>query len=306
MANADARARNWCFTLNNYTPEESKIMHDLSDKANYLVIGKEIGDEKKTPHLQGYIEYPNAVRMSALKKIVMRWDEEVKVWKNAVHWEVRKGTAEQAAQYCKKDCVFTEIGKLSAQGRRTDLEEIGAAVKSGDSIREIAATFPGSFIKYSKGIQALRSALLPNEPRDPNKPPKVVWLWGLAGTGKTKRAYESHKSVYMKTTAKWWDGYEQQEAIIIDDFSKKEWDFREFLRVLDRYPCKGEVKGGIVEINSPFIYITCEYPPSSLWGDPNEREQVERRIRQGGGCIEEIKTNQVPYFVVPVEESKTD
>lgn len=286
MSIDNARARNWCFTLNNYTTEEYKTIYDLGSKASYLVIGKEIGGEAKTPHLQCYIEYPNAVRGSAQRKIL----------DGRIHWEVRKGTAKQASDYCKEDEDFIEIGKLSAQGKRTDLEEIGAAIVNGTSTHELALTYPGSYIRYSKGIEALQRALVPNEPRDSNKPPCVIWRWGLAGVGKTRKAFESHKTVYLKTTPKWWDGYEQQEAIIIDDFSKKEWDFREFLRVLDRYPCGGEIKGGRIEINSPYIYITCEHPPADLWGDANELEQVERRIRQGGGRIEEVKAQ---------EESKT-
>jgi len=46
---------------------------------------------------------------------------------------------------------------------------------------------------------------------------------------------------------------------------------------LDRYRYQGQVKGGYVNINSPFIYITCEHPPSYYWSG-NELDQITRRL----------------------------
>jgi len=76
----------------------------------------------------------------------------------------------------------------------------------------------------------------------------------------------------------WWDGYEQQEAIIIDDFDGK-WPYRDLLRLLDRYPYQGQFKGGYFKVNSPYIYITCEFAPSYFW-QGNEYAQVFRRLKE--------------------------
>lgn len=304
MSIDNARARNWCFTLNNYTTEEYTESEELGTRSSYLVVGKEVGTNS-TPHLQGYLEYPNAVRGSAIRKL----------FNGRAHWEVRKGTAKQASEYCKKEKDFFEMGSLSAQGKRTDLEEVGAAVLNGASFQEIAHTFPGTYIKYHKGIAALKDAakgLLDLGPRDPNKPPRVIWRWGLAGVGKSRYVYDEHKTVFLQKGTKWWDGYQQQEAIIIDDFDGR-WGYRDLLKVLDRYPLRVEIKGGTIELNSPFIYITCEHPPSWFWGlmatyrnnndsppSENELEQIMRRIAQGGGAVIEVITEKS----VIAEESK--
>lgn len=103
-----------------------------------------------------------------------------------------------------------------------------------------------------------------------------------------RQPVEKHKTYYIKDGTQWWDEYEQQEAIIIDDFDGK-WPFRDLLRLLDRYPYQGQFKGGYVPINSPFIYITCEHPPDWFWGpmakapltgdrSANELAQMLRRI----------------------------
>ena len=108
---------------------------------------------------------------------------------------------------------------------------------------------------------------------------RVVWLYGLAGAGKTSEVFMNHEfdKIYVKeANDRWWDGYEQHEVILIDDFRK--WhDFGNFLRLLDRWPYSGEIKGGTVKINSKFCYITSDRPPENIWSG-NDLEQVTRRI----------------------------
>jgi len=81
---------------------------------------------------------------------------------------------------------------------------------------------------------------------------------------------------YIKPEGKWWDGYVQQQAIILDDWYHST-PFRELLTLLDRYKCTREVKGGSVKINSPFIYITSEYAPEYFF-QGTELDQLRRRI----------------------------
>jgi len=263
MSIDSVRARNWCFTLNNFTQKEYDEAEELGARASYIVVGKE-HLTNGTPHLQGYVEFPNGIRGSAIRKL----------FNARAHWEVRKGTAQQASEYCKKEPGFFEMGKLSQQGRRTDLEEVGAAIVAGSSIREVASSFPGTFIKYHKGISALKAALYEHR----TVKPTVIWRWGATGTGKSRGARDAHRSYYIKDGTPWWDGYEQQEAIIIDDFDGK-WPYRDLLRLLDHGPYQGQFKGGYVPVNSPTIYITCEYPPDKAFHNADgDISQVLRRI----------------------------
>jgi len=258
------RVRAWCFTLNNYTVGDVTFFSEtLSKDASYLVVGKEVG-ESGTPHLQGYVEFTNARRGSAMRKL----------FGGKAHWEVRRGTPEQASDYCKKDNVFVTFGTLSEQGKRTDLDDVADLVEEGATIKEIASSHPTTFIKYHKGIAALKAAMYEHR----SVAPKVIWRWGLAGSGKTLGAASAHPSHYIKDGTQWWDGYEQQPAIIIDDFDGR-WPFRDLLRLLDRYQYQGQFKGGYIPINSPFIYITCEFPPEHFWIG-NELAQVVRRLSE--------------------------
>lgn len=126
---------------------------------------------------------------------------------------------------------------------------------------------------------------------DRMEPPIIYWRWGPSGVGKTRWAFDTfgYGNVYMKDGSKWWDGYDQQKCILIDDFEGAS-DFRQFLRVLDRYPYQSENKGGYIKLNSPYIVITSEFPPAHFWKN-NELYQVVRRIEDHGGEIVKVDTD---------------
>lgn len=91
--NTIPRARRWCFTVNNFTPDIlSQISHRFSTEK--YIIGKEVG-EKGTPHLQGYVEFKNQVLFSTLKKLC-----------DSAHWEKAIGDRDSNIKYCSKGKDF--------------------------------------------------------------------------------------------------------------------------------------------------------------------------------------------------------
>jgi len=77
----------------------------------------------------------------------------------------------------------------------------------------------------------------------------------------------------------WWDGYDNQDAVLFDDFRGDFCTFHYLLRVLDRYPMRVEVKGSSREFNSKRIYITSCYPPTEIYNKSDEDvKQLIRRI----------------------------
>jgi len=275
------RLRNFCFTCHDVAKFDELMKYE---KAKYIVIGREICPTTGKPHLQGYCELADKVSFSVIAG-------------KFGHIEKRRGTPQQAADYCKKEGSYQEAGTMSNPGKRTDLESVCTMVVEKKKIEENALEFPVTFVKYHKGITELMNLTRSNR----TEKPTVIWLWGLAGVGKTRYASDRHSDRYIKDGTMWWNNYTQQEAIIIDDFDGK-WPFRDLLRLLDRYEYQGQTKGGYVKINSPFIYITCEFPPTKYWRE-NELTQVTRRLDQilelkefGGdqGCPGVVGNNMPP------------
>lgn len=66
-------AKNWCFTINNYTQDEMELMDVLSMKVpseiSYLVIGRETG-ENGTPHFQGFIQLVKKQRQNQVRNLL--------------------------------------------------------------------------------------------------------------------------------------------------------------------------------------------------------------------------------------------
>lgn len=71
-------AKHWCFTLNNWTNDEyNDILKWMEETSSKYVIGFEIGEKEKTPHLQGHIEFGKKKRFSEIQKfnIRLRWSK---------------------------------------------------------------------------------------------------------------------------------------------------------------------------------------------------------------------------------------
>lgn len=255
-----------CFTLNNYTPEEEQIIRDyIQAKALFGVYGHEVG-EGGTPHLQGYINFHRSMSFKSVKKLLPR-----------IHLEKAKGTDEQNLHYCSKQDTKPFVhGTPQYSGKRNDLHDLCRVALTGRLLPQVARDYPTAYVKYHKGILSLVDLM--RDPRDINDPPTVLWLWGPSGVGKTRYAYDHlpPDQIYVKDGTQWWDGYTQQQCILIDDFDGK-WPFRDFLRLLDRYPYQGQTKGGYVKINSPIIIITCDQSPQVFWRE-HELQQLERRL----------------------------
>lgn len=262
------RARSWCFTINNPTEEDKP----LTWECKFLIFQLEKGDAGTT-HYQGYVQFANPKTLAG-----------VRGHNGRAHWEVAKGNADQNIAYCTKpegrEDGPWEKGTRPAQGKRSDLDDIADACRERKSLKEIAGDHPGSFIRYNKGICALRG--LYAEPR--TEKTKVLWFWGDTGTGKSKAASEIEGDLYWKdmSNGKWWDGYEQQDVVIFDDMRKDTFKFHELLRLFDRYPLRVETKGGSTQFNSKTIVVTSCHRWDKMWEHQSDEcmAQLERRITE--------------------------
>lgn len=261
-------SRSWAYTLNNYTEEDVEWVKRLECKRHRC--GKEVGEEKGTPHLQGYIVFKNPTRLSALKKLHKR-----------VHWEPGKSN-EAALNYCAKGEIVVDIDN-STQGKRTDLEEAVVALKEG-GLQKVAEDVPTAFVKYSKGLTLLKQQWEKGKVKD--FPTEVIVFWGPPGCGKSRRCRELCPDLYSIPEpingSVWFDGYEGEDTILLDDFYG--WiKYHTMLQWLDRYPVQLPVKGAFVWRNWTKVLITSNMHPEN-WYNREECDALMRRITK----IEEL------------------
>ena len=291
-------SRSFVWTLNNFSSDDIARMSDLDNVKklfSYLLWGEEVGDSG-TPHLQGYAETNG---QQQFKTVALFFG-------NRYHAEARSGSPKQAAGYCKKGtdykdkswCEFFprtveepatwagafEYGRISSQGKRSDLTgPTDMIIHQKATIRDVAREFPEVFVKFNKGLRDLRALQI--EPRKLDAMPHVVVLWGPTGTGKTRDAYlkfwpEEPHYVWKPSNGNWWDGYDGQKKIIIDEF-RAQMTWSDILGLLDRNEYRAPFKGGFVNIVADKFVITSPFPPPFGYkqDDRYDRiEQLERRI----------------------------
>jgi len=275
-----SRARSYCYTLNNYTPLEYVVLRNVECK--YHIIGKEVGTEG-TPHLQGFVMFKEGTSFLKAKKVLG----------DRCHIEVCKGSPISNFEYCSKGKDFIEMGdRPKGKGKRTDLDNVAEAIKGGATKREICDNYGSQFIKYHNGIEKMISVYQEHR----SKAPVVIWYYGETGCGKTRLAVKTGNlkgSYYIKDNTKWWNGYEQQKVIIVDDFDHEEngLGFRNLIKLLDRYEFLGESKGSYVKINSELIIVTSDRSPVLMF-DEKKYSQLKRRIT----LLKELKNERDEVF----------
>lgn len=201
----------------------------------------------------------------------------VGVEKNEIHAEGMRGSVTEAVEYCKKEKKWWECGQWITQGQRTDLEAVATQLLSGEkNIEDIMAEQPTLYCKYRGGIKDIAGLAQKNLSKEFRKIDVKVY-WGAAGSGKTRKAVEENcDDVYIMSDSEWWDGYNGEKTIILDDFYG--WcKYHDLLRWLDGYQLRLKVKGSFTYAAWDKVIITSNKHPSE-WYSVGLTDALERRI----------------------------
>lgn len=260
----DKQIRNACYTAwKNTTEVESKHL-------KYHVVGKETCPTTGKEHWQGYIEFSMPKTITKIKKIL---------GSKEAHIEARKGSAKEAAEYCKKDGDFIEVGELSKQGERTDLEELCDLIKDEKlTVKDVILDHSETYCKYRNGLRDLCHEVQRLQSKEFRQITTEVY-WGEAGVGKTRKAVEENPDHYRIQTNDehlWWDGYSGEKTIILDEFYGGI-KYGLLLEVLDGYQLRLPVKGGFTYANWDKVVITSNKPPAE-WYTRGMTPALKRRL----------------------------
>lgn len=276
------QAKNWCFTLNNFTQEEYDRIHNASELYTYLIIGRERG-ERGTPHLQGHIVYKTKVSARAVKSHLG----------NRAHFEISK-SPKDSINYCRKEGDYLEYGtEPRGRGGRSDLLAVQKAIRDGASIGEIRDQYFGTWVRYHRAIERYYMEVQPRRQWST----EVIVFWGETGSGKSRAVHECAESertdLYTHTGTDWFDGYNGQQFVLFDDFGGHEFKLTYLLKLLDRYPMLVPVKGGFVNWVPRKIYITSNKPVNEWYvnATSEHRAALKRRITEEKHFIQTSENN---------------
>lgn len=261
------RSRSWCYTLNNYTEADESKLQALQ-QPSYHLYGREVG-EQGTPHLQGFLYFQNKKSFKQIKKLLG----------DKAHIEIARGSTKQNVEYCSKEGNLWSRGTPpKGAGKTSDRVEKNHLLRT-KSVDQLVRDGDISILTVPTLVKARRLLELETTPLS-RMHCCGVWIYGPPGTGKTHYSRESFgppTSVFMKSQSKWFDGYNGEDIILLDDLDTgvlghylKRW--------MDKWPCYGEIKGGTVALRHNLFVVTSNYTPEMLWPeDPAMAAAVSRR-----------------------------
>lgn len=288
--NINSYAIHWCMTINNPTAMDDAQLTLFIPLCDYIVIGKEhwnepvdlTMEEPLTPHYQIYFALKKKMRFSGLKKLFPRAHIEPKV---------KHSTCQEAAEYCKKEGNFVEHGEVPKEKTQAATEKAKDIwdttkyqAKKGllDEINsEIYIKHYGTLKKIAEDerIKKMPAHL------EATKIPPNYWFYGPTGTGKSHRARRANandveeEEFYYKMNNQWWEGYDNQENVIIEDVGMTHLWMGDHLKIwADRYAFRARVLYGSNVLRPKKITVTSNYHPRDLWPDPNVWEPIARRF----------------------------
>lgn len=244
---------------------------------------REIG-ESGTRHLQGLICFPRRQRFSQVRA----YFSDLGGTFSTAHIETMRGTLKQAEAYVQKEAtrdpsnpeVVVGGDRPSSQGARTEMEEIVRGLKAGEKESGLLDLDPENYIRFSTGIK--RAVQIRDKALKRTWKTQVFWLYGPTGTGKSKFCFDvTNYCAYVKNPShNWWDMYEGDENIIIDDYRTNMCTFSELLRLFDRYPMQLQVKGSSTNMLAKRIFVTTPKNPYDTWCTRSDEDlqQLIRRI----------------------------
>lgn len=229
------------------------------------VFGREKG-ESGTPHLQGFITFKQPKRFGGLKKMMPGYHIAPAI------------SQESGFNYCLKELDY-EIDDRRTPGKRNDILEMKDKIDKGCTKIELWEENFESMVHCHKGMYEYMQ-LKNKKKKRPHL--KVFWIIGKSGAGKSSWVDERYPDAYWLTPSDgkmWWDGYDSESCVAIDDFRPNFYTYEGLLKLLNsRGKYRINIKNSSAWLTCDTICLTSVYHPKEMYTMYDR--QLERRITE--------------------------
>jgi hypothetical protein len=277
---------------------KERILDSLKEKAPVLryIIASEL-HEDRTPHIHAFVHFER--RLDFKKAQCFDFDGY-----HGKYETVRDKY--RVMKYVSKDGNYIsnfdiEEKEKSFLNKKRDLS--AEIMKGEKQLHEIVSEQPELLFGYKKLYEDITLFNLHRKPATNYLKRDCLWIWGEPGTGKTTWARHIPGSKYMKAQTKWWDGYQGEDVVVLDDFDLKGECLSHYLKIWsDNWSFNAEIKGSSIKPSYTKFIITSNYHPRQIWKEDTQLiSAIERRFT----FWKSVKTDNVdtdcPYGVIPHE-----
>lgn len=301
------RACRWCFTINNPTEEDKFWLNDQGEPSDllsniyYCILQEERGAEG-TLHWQGFLILTQRQTFAWVKRRINK----------RAHWEVAKGTNEQARDYCRKEETYTgglryEYGHLPERTKaKKASERLEEAAEQLDILKEgykRPTEIPSMTLMQCGFIPAMKE--LTADILGPyRKNLKIITLIGPPGCGKSyaiQHYFPGHGRCIAGNNGIWFQ-QPLADVMVFEEFCGQI-PLQRMLQFLDPYPLALEIKGGMRPALYTTVVITSNTTPKYWYkaqddSDPKRMDAIHAlwdRINYSDGSY--VPVRQTGYYL---------
>lgn len=261
-------SRNWLVTRNNFDADAKAWLQGLftTTKAVYVCGQLEV-NTSGVNHIQAFANYSNTKKLGGIT-----------VYDKFMHCDIVR-VNNGAHDYCMKDDTRVEgpweFGvKPIQRNNKKDWESIWEKAKIGD----IESIPKDILVKHYLSIKHIGKDNLKIKEATGLR---GMWIWGPSGIGKSRHARAlAGDKFYPKMCNKWWDGYQDEKVVIMDDVGLEHKGLGHHLKIwADRYGFIMETKGGASTDSYDSFIVTSQYAIEEIFDDEKTVEALKRRFK---------------------------